>query len=231
MALLTIFQFLRFNVPEELQGRVLPSIPFGFLFGIFFSILLETIFHNGWKGLLLFKFSKTISFFGWLLGVLLFLKIYAALRNISFSFLLNLFLPSVALAQGFGRIGCFLGGCCWGLPVSKPWGFVYPEGSLPYEMYGSVPIFPIQLLEAIFLFSVSAILFLRVRFCNRASWYFILVGAGRFFLEIFRGDSRGDVFLGCPFSPAQCIGLMLVAFGLTRLFSSKCILTAKSENI
>ena len=42
----------------------------------------------------------------------------------------DLLLPGVALAQGFGRIGCFLAGCCYGRPTDSCLGVVFPAGSL-----------------------------------------------------------------------------------------------------
>jgi phosphatidylglycerol:prolipoprotein diacylglycerol transferase len=35
----------------------------------------------------------------------------------------------VPLALAFGRIGCFLNGCCYGRPTGLPWGVTYPVAS------------------------------------------------------------------------------------------------------
>ena len=37
--------------------------------------------------------------------------------------------PGVALAQGFGRIGCFLAGCCYGAENTGKFGVIFPEGA------------------------------------------------------------------------------------------------------
>ncbi len=37
------------------------------------------------------------------------------------------------LALAFGRIGCFLNGCCYGKPTDLPWGVRFPYGSFAYE--------------------------------------------------------------------------------------------------
>ena len=34
------------------------------------------------------------------------------------------------MAQGFGRIGCFLAGCCYGRETTSRFGVVFPEGGL-----------------------------------------------------------------------------------------------------
>ena len=37
----------------------------------------------------------------------------------------DLFAPGIALAQGVGRMGCLLGGCCWGQPTEAPWSITF----------------------------------------------------------------------------------------------------------
>lgn len=37
------------------------------------------------------------------------------------------------LALAFGRIGCFLNGCCYGKPTDLPWAVRFPYGSFAYE--------------------------------------------------------------------------------------------------
>lgn len=42
---------------------------------------------------------------------------------------LDIIAPSVALGQAFGRVGCFLNGCCWGGVCTLPWTVQFPYGS------------------------------------------------------------------------------------------------------
>ena len=53
--------------------------------------------------------------------------------------------PSLALGTMFGRIGCFLNGCCYGRPTSLPWGVVYPADTFAGLEFGPVPVHPSQL--------------------------------------------------------------------------------------
>jgi phosphatidylglycerol:prolipoprotein diacylglycerol transferase len=55
--------------------------------------------------------------------------------------LLDAFVPAGLLALGIGRIGCFLGGCCYGAPTTVAWGVVFPEA-------GGDPRHPLQLYSA-----------------------------------------------------------------------------------
>lgn len=41
--------------------------------------------------------------------------------------LLDAYAPAGVLALGIGRIGCFLGGCCYGAPSTLSWAIVVPE--------------------------------------------------------------------------------------------------------
>ena len=56
--------------------------------------------------------------------------------------------PAVALGVGIARIGCFLNGCCFGLPGHQPWCVVFPAGSPPAALFPGVPLQPSQLYNA-----------------------------------------------------------------------------------
>ena len=56
--------------------------------------------------------------------------------------------PSLALGTMFGRIGCFLNGCCYGQPTAQPWGVVFPRDSFAYLEFGDQPVHPSQLYNA-----------------------------------------------------------------------------------
>lgn len=112
-----------------------------------------------------------------------------------------------------GRIGCFLGGCCFGKPTDRPFGVVFPPGSLPYELYGEeVAVHPTQLYEAAFLFVLFFILFF-VGKNFELPLYLSLYGIGRFIIEFFRNDDRGALF-GSLLSPAQIVSCFLIVAGI-----------------
>lgn len=52
----------------------------------------------------------------------------------------NVFAPSVAIGIAIGRIGCFLRGCCYGLPTNLPVGVNFGDGILrhPTQLYESL---------------------------------------------------------------------------------------------
>lgn len=115
----------------------------------------------------------------------------------------------IPLIHGFGRIGCFLAGCCYGKPYHGPGAVVFPEGS--YAPAG-IELFPVQLMEAEMLF---LIFFLLLWLEIRKSWkytietYFVLYGITRFILEFFRYDTIRGVYAGLATS--QWISLLVIA--------------------
>jgi phosphatidylglycerol:prolipoprotein diacylglycerol transferase len=56
--------------------------------------------------------------------------------------------PSLAIGTMFGRVGCFLNGCCYGHPTTLPWGVKFPHGSFATLEFGDTPVHPSQLYNA-----------------------------------------------------------------------------------
>ena len=213
---LSIWQLRRLGIRGKQENLILQSIPFALIACVFAACLSDIAFR--WRAFCANHAAVGMTFYGGLAGCIGFWLVYARLFGLDGRFLLNLFLPSIAIAQAFGRIGCFLGGCCFGKPVSASLGFVYPDGAPASLAYGSCHVFPVQLVEALWLFCIGIVLLSRVRFSRRATWYLLLMGGGRMVLEFFRGDVRGTVFPGCPLSPAQVMSVvaLLGAFFLLK---------------
>ncbi len=127
--------------------------------------------------------------------------------------------PCIPAGHALGRVGCFLGGCCYGKPTDCIFGVTFPAGSLPYEHYGgAVKIHPTQLYEAAFLALLALFLW---RFGKKNSFplYLILYGVFRFFIEFLRDDDRG--MLLPVLSPAQYLSILLVLLGAALLLCSR----------
>ncbi|MGL4572976.1 MAG: prolipoprotein diacylglyceryl transferase [Clostridium sp.] len=126
--------------------------------------------------------------------------------------LADLAVPSLALAQGFGRIGCFLAGCCYGRETSLPIGVVFPVDSLAES---GVPLIPTQLFSSIFDFALAAFLLWysgKKRKEGRVlASYIIIYSIGRFFVEFLRNDPRGNVWI---LSTSQFIAIFTLIFGI-----------------
>lgn len=130
--------------------------------------------------------------------------------------LLDTLAPGVALAQGFGRLGCFMAGCCFGLPW-QGWcavTFDNPETLAPQ----GIPLHPVQLYSAASLFVIFLVsfwLFKQRRFSGQVFFtYGLLHGLVRLILEQFRGDWRGEILLlGLTPTGLAAAALALVSAG------------------
>lgn len=128
---------------------------------------------------------------------------------------LDILAPAVALGHAFGRVGCFLNGCCYGKPAEVFWAIGYPAGTEPFKRYGSTPLHPVQLYETVLNLLLAGALFYLVRKTPKRgvtfSAYILAYGILRFVDEFFRGD-HSDFVQG--FTPAQVIGFGTIPLGL-----------------
>ena len=182
---------------------IIVGVGSGMFFQWFFDLLKQNHEHNA--------FSMT--FFGGLLGgVVIFIVIYLLYvkkkyPQHNFTELLIIGPACITSAHAFGRIGCFLAGCCYGIKTDSWLGIKFPD--LPYKVY------PTQLFEAIFLFMLSAILFyLALKKKNRYTMpiYLFSYGTFRFLIEFIRGDDRGAFFLSL--SPSQWFSIIAILIGI-----------------
>lgn len=198
---------------DSLENAVLVSFPLALCTGIFGTVFADAVFRGTWRTWLDGEIKQVgFVFFGWAMGALAFWHVWGRISGVGGKRLLDFFAPSLALAQAFGRIGCFLGGCCYGRPVEH-FGVHYPPGSLPYEELGDVALFPVQLLESASLFALFG-LCVGVPKRFRCAVYLVGVGIVRFALEYLRYDNRGAIFGQSVISPSQGISILWTVCGI-----------------
>jgi len=163
-----------------------------------------------------------IVFYGGLAGGIIAMLIFCKSYRIPIVPIADLFAPALALAHGIGRIGCFLGGCCYGKPVSAahPFAVIFPPASMGAP--AGTPLLAIQLIEAASLFMIAAILVLvykktasRIKGLT-VSLYAALYSVLRFVLEFHRGDRARGIY--GPFSTSQYISLALLVVSAALIF-------------
>lgn len=127
---------------------------------------------------------------------------------------------SIAMAQAFGRIGCFLAGCCYGkeIPADAWYSFIgvtFPETTYT-EAPAGVLLIPTQLISAGL--NLLNCVFLTIytsheRFRGETGClYIVFYAVGRFFLEYLRGDAaRGSVG---AISTSQFISIIIFVVGV-----------------
>lgn len=100
------------------------------------------------------------------------------------------FAVPIPVSVGVGRLACFIGGCCYGLPTGADWGMDFGDGLLRH---------PTQLYEAAFHWSCAvllAVLLQRGLFRGQLiKLYFLLYFVYRFFTEYLRPEPKlwGDL--------------------------------------
>lgn len=152
-------------------------------------------------------------FYGGLLGGILAGAVYLRRTGRPLGLWSSLAAPAIPLFHVFGRAGCLLGGCCYGLPAA--WGFVYRHS--PVDDANGVVRFPVQLVEAVW----NLALFLLLARLQRQGkgrllpLYLALYAPARFLLEFLRGDAYRGIFLGL--STSQWISLFLFPAALYAL--------------
>jgi len=126
----------------------------------------------------------------------------------------------IPLFHVFGRLGCFFGGCCYGIESESRFAMLYT----PHADYGigAAVRFPVQLAEAAgnaVLFALLCGLLKAEKLRGQLLWvYLILYGAMRFVLEFWRGDAVRGVWNGISFS--QVVGMAVIVFATARIYKA-----------
>jgi phosphatidylglycerol---prolipoprotein diacylglyceryl transferase len=139
--------------------------------------------------------------------------------------LADIIIPSVFVGIGFGRIGCFLNGCCYGASTALPWAVQFPRESATFSSMmekGLVdinaactpPLHPTQIYSSIDGFIIAGI----------TAWYFghrrrngevlavalLIYPITRFCMEMLRADEVGQLKTNLTTAQLVSIGLFVV---------------------
>lgn len=159
-------------------------------------------------------------FYGGLIGAIIAACITIRVRKLTLSVYADMLATAIPLFHSFARVGCFLGGCCYG--VESEFGFT-AHGNTLVPAVNDVSRFPVQLLEAL----LNLILFLVLYLAYKRSLsnkvlkgklifiYLISYSVIRFLDEFLRGDEiRGFVF---GLSTSQFISVLIFAISIVTL--------------
>lgn len=156
-------------------------------------------------------------FYGSLVFSLTVVYLFIRKHNLSVWPFLDIIAITTLIVHMFGRIGCFLAGCCHGIPYDGIFSVVFSDPdcvAIPLN----TPLHPTQLYSALILLVILLFL-LYIKKIQKFDGqvfllYLMLYSCGRSIIEEFRGDeARGFVFDGF-LSHSQLISLVLflVAF-------------------
>ncbi len=150
--------------------------------------------------------------YGGIIGGIFSGYLYTKRKKLSFLKYFDLVMPSIALAQGFGRIGCFLAGCCYGKETDAWYGMAFNHSV--YPAMAGIKVIPTQLIMSAANFLHFFLLVLLAKRVKKdgviAGCYLLFYSVGRFLIEFLRDDPRGAVG---GLSTSQFISLFIFAAG------------------
>ncbi len=144
-----------------------------------------------WKG--------GLAIHGALIAGALYLLWYARRQHVSFLWLADVMAPAVLLGQAIGRFGNYFNQELFGYPTNLPWGIPIDEAHRPVAFASSAYFHPVFLYES--LWDVAALVIIlyieKKQLLPRGgtlALYLILVGLGRFLVELIRIDDVPIIF-------------------------------------
>lgn len=154
-----------------------------------------------------------LSFHGGIIGGLLGGYLFTKRRKLNFYFMADIIAPSLAIGLMFGRIGCFLNGCCYGKICKLDICVKFPE--LPG------PRHPTQIYEAL----AALIIFILLNYLKKFKkfygelflYFLILYSIARGIVEIFRAGVTGK-YLIYPLTQAQVLSIIVIAVVIIIIF-------------
>ncbi|MCF6150112.1 MAG: prolipoprotein diacylglyceryl transferase [Candidatus Kuenenia sp.] len=197
---------------------------------LFFIIQFYDDYKNNLLGI--FKiYEGGLVYYGGLFAAAIMLFVFVKKRKLSVLKVVDIVAPSAALGLAFGRIGCFLNGCCFGkVALNVPWAICFPrtvdkhgivDGSpafIHHYQHGlvqladlhSLPVHPAQLYAFFSNIALFFILNIFFKFRKRDGEILLLFGmiysVIRFCMESLRGDNQ--LYFNC-FTIAQIISIIV----------------------
>ncbi len=171
-----------------------------------------------------------LTMYGGFIAAVLVSILYLRVNRLSVWKACDAFAPSIALGIGISRVGCFMNGCCFGLPTESALGVVFPAFSAAGSFYPDVSLHPAQLYNAALGFGLFGLLMWLDRKPRYDGFLFaallIAEPVTRFFVDLFRyyessmtlGNLGGMALsLNQGISFALCgLGFLLLGWARTR---------------
>ncbi len=170
--------------------------------------------------------SGGFVFYGGLLGAIIGAMIVTRFFQWKLLDFYAVLVPVIPLVHAFGRVGCFVTGCCYGIQTHSRLSVVYQTSLFAPN---GVPLVPVQIIEA----SIDLLIFLALHIVAQKNnmkqylldIYILCYAPARFTLEFFRGDMiRGKLLV---FSTSQWISILLVIASIIHLTRMKYKISKK----
>lgn len=172
---------------------------------------------------------------GVILGIFTYIW-YCWHRKLSALKIADIVIPSIFVGEMFGRIGCFLNGCCYGAQTSLPWAVYFPPNSVPYNAevaqkmipetaVCSLPLHPTQLYSSLIALGLAILTWnyypRRSRDGSVLLLGWVLYPIARFCIELVRNDTPLETRMGISLTDGQWVSIdMLIGAAAFAYFLS-----------
>lgn len=234
IAAIFVFRFLadKGALSANLQNLCLFNAVASIMVGYYSAVLFQAVYNIPKYGEFRIDSRTGATFYGGLIGgAAFFLLVYFIVGRFIFKkdrehirellCITDIAAPCIAIAHGFGRIGCLMVGCCHGAETDAWYGI--------YMSAINKRVVPIQLYEAIVLFALFGFFLYRVLRGKTYNLplYMASYGVWRFVIEYARDDYRGYTFVEF-LTPSQLTALLMIA-GAVVLFVFERMIVKKRE--
>lgn len=212
ISILAVLLFLKIqSAKHNIKYFHLYSVTIVFIIFLYIgaNLLDSVILGTGWL-----NFKSGLFFYGGLITGLFAVYIYSRYNGHNWLNTLNICAPAWIIAHIIGRIACFMAGCCYGSVTTAEIGIRYPISHVMHNHY----VHAVQIYESLWLFCVFLLLLWLEKKNKKFVFlsYIALYSFGRFFLEYFRADPRGTIFI---FSTSQFISLILFLISIISIYA------------
>ncbi|MBR4906613.1 MAG: prolipoprotein diacylglyceryl transferase [Clostridia bacterium] len=185
----------------------------------------KAAFSNGFFKGFLSLLMEGMVFYGGLIGGIIGIFLVARKKKKNVLEFTDLFAPCFCVAHAFGRVGCLLAGCCYGVQIGETtqFGLLTYKGALAVKYLDGAMRLPVPFMETVFLLVLCEVLVLvfctEKRLGTTTGWYLIAYAVWRFVIEMFRGDAERGKF-GALYT-SQWISILILLAGVAILLLAR----------
>lgn len=183
---------------------------------IYYFLTRMSQFNSFWQ---IFEFWNGIAINGAIIGGALGLGLYCLIFKKNFFDIADIVVPTLILGQAIGRVGCYFGGCCYGMTVTDPSLMWFPLSVNINGVWHLATMF-YECIWDLLGFIVLILLLRKFKLKQRgavSAWYLIIYGVGRIWIEALRAGDGGDsIKLGgvVPVSIVTSVLFVLAGIGI-----------------
>lgn len=197
---------------ETIQTLIILIIAAAVIGGKFFIIFEDPKLYFSEPSRLFKNFGNGFVFYGSLIFAIPTMLMFFKYHKLPIWGMLDIMAGTTCIVHAFGRMGCFMAGCCYGTPHDGIFSVIFTH-PLSNAQPLHAPLHPTQLYSSLMILGILAILMFikrRKRFDGQLFMtYLMLYAIGRSIIEIFRGDLERGFLIENVLSNSQFYSLLI----------------------